>query len=351
MFRMQEKFLHAFNLVKDITYPALDKLSRFFGDWQFAWEKATESGFNRAGLSAELTEKILWARKKIDPIKEYEKLWEKDIFLITCKSAEFPDSLKNIPGPPFLLYRKGAALDKNFNRHVAMVGTRLPSVYGQKIALQLAEALAQAGGIIVSGLALGIDAISHFGAVKNCKPTVGVLASGIGRITPAANYNLARKILETGGTLLSEYASENVSYKSNFLERNRIISGLAKVTVVIEAKEKSGALITAHHALNQGRDIYALVGDINRPQAQGCLKLLTEGLAQPIYGIKDFMECAGFEMSDPENCLTGSEKLVLALIREMKNGSVDKSLLVEKSGLDIQTLNIILTKLEIKGLI
>lgn len=356
----------------------LQKLWQSFGDWQYAWEMAKESDFLRAGLDTELVQKIFAARNngdlirgkmafgKIDPEREYEKLWERDIVLISRDSAEYPEQLRQIPCPPFLIYRKGAKLvSENFwkqqgapsalkktvplQRYVAIVGTRLPSFYGEKITAKIGEDIALSGGIIVSGLAYGIDAIAHYAAVKNDKPTVVVLASGIEKITPSAHYSLARKILETGGTLISEYAGGNVSFKSNFLERNRLISGLCKSTIVIEAKEKSGALITAHHALEQGREIYALIGDILKPQAQGCIKLLMQGAAHPIFAIEELMQQLGFDVAkNREQNLSPEEKIILDLL---KIKAVNIAEIAFKTGLNVSVLNTVLTQLEIKGLV
>jgi len=343
-----EKFIHAFNLVPETGYLTLKKIWLHFGCWQHAWELGDLGDFLNAGLSEEMAARILKLRPVIDVDAEMHRLWCGDIVAVSPSSAEFPQLLKNIDDPPFLLYRKGAPLNAG-KTHVAVVGTRVPSAYGEKFAMEIAEGIALNGGVVVSGLAFGIDAIAHYAAVKNNRPTVAVLASGINRITPSSNTGLARKILEKGGTILSEYASGPPSFKWRFLERNRIISGLCKATIVIEAKERSGALITADHALKQGRDIYALVGDLTRPQARGCLDLIENGGALPITSVRGLLKDLGF---DPDaqviKNLTDEEVLVLAAVRD-KPMTADE--LCGKTFLLPEALNVRLTMLEMKNLI
>ncbi len=347
-----EIFIYAFQSVPGLTYVHLSHLWNFFKNWQYAWEKGTLAEYQKAGIRAEFSEEICYWRKKIDLPRAFSKLLEKDIMVLTPDSKEFPSSLKTIPCPPFLLYRKGAALD-NHQPHIAVVGSRIASSYGEKMALMIAENIAMSGGIVVSGLAFGIDAIAHFAAVKNNLPTIAVLASGLDYVTPTSHTGLARKILETGGTLLSEYPPDHLSFKNNFLERNRLISGLCKATIVVEAKERSGALITAHHALEQQRDIYALVGDIHRPQARGCLKLLMDGVAYPIFNIDELLQQLGFSSG-----VVRQKKLQFGLDEEarkifslIEHRPVFTETILEQTSLKPGNLGVILTTLEMKNLI
>lgn len=343
-----EPFLHAFNLMPGMGYITLQKLWNFFRDWQRAWESATEKEYSSAGITDEMVAKIVKFRAQMDVGREYEALWEKDIIALTRDSDEYPEPLRSIPSSPFLLYRKGAPLVPN-DRYVSIVGTRIPSSYGERMTLKIAEMVSLCGGIVVSGLAFGIDAIAHFGAIKNEKPTVAVLASGLDLVTPASHTNLAQKILETGGTLLSEYAGETSAYKIRFLERNRLISGLSKETIVIEAGQKSGALITAKHAVQQGRDVYALVGDITRPQAKGCLKLIQDGEAFPIVHVENLIQNLGFQSTRDSNfSLTIEEKSIMHILVS-KPRSIDDLLIETK--LPFSTMSFLLTQLELKGVI
>lgn len=345
---VMEKFLHAFNLVPGLDYRGLYRLLTYFGDWQAAWEQGKTGRFMAAGLTEGMALKISHLQSHLDIEREYALLWEKDINLILRDCAEFPLSLLGISDPPFALYRKGAPLTNDYP-NIAIVGSRVPSDYGEKIALQIAESIALSGGIVVSGLAFGIDAIAHFGAVKNRQPTVAVLASGLDRITPSSHTSLAAKILQTGGTILSEYAGDTSAYALRFLARNRIISGLSKVTIVIEAKKKSGALITARHANDQDRDVYALVGDITRPQAQGCLNLIIQGRALPILGIEDLLQCLGFEAANVRRMnFTAEEETVMRALLKRPCSTEE---LLKKTYLPFNKLSVALTHLELKSAI
>jgi DNA processing protein len=273
-----------------------------------------------------------------------------EIYKITQNSEEFPPLLKEIPQSPKLLYRRGSPLN-NQKPHIAIVGTRMPSAYGEKIAYILAKEIIKAGAIVVSGLAFGIDAKVHKAAVDLGKPTVAILASGVKHVTPQSHTDLANKIIEKGGTILSEYENYNSAHKFRFLERNRLISGLCKATIVIEAKERSGALITANHAFDQNRDIFALPGDIDRPQAQGCLKLIAQDKAIPITSKEQLLEDLGLNLKQTQIQSFASNKndnTVMCLLEEEPHSAQS---LTEKTGLPIMKINSTLSMLELQNLI
>ncbi len=347
-FFYMQKYIHAFNLVPGIGYISLQKILKCFGDFKRGWEKGTATSFIDAGLSRELSAQIVEGRNKMDVDEVFEKLKSKGISVLSRESPEYPALLNDIANPPFLLYRRGAPLTSS-DKFVAIVGTRVPSPYGEKMAYTIAEKISVCGGIVVSGLAFGVDAICHLAAVKTHKPTVAVMASPLENVTPASHFNLAKQILSEGGTILSEYAGDTSSYKYRFLERNRIISGLCLSTVVIEAAKKSGALITAAHANEQQRDVYALVGDITRPQAQGCLGLIDASKAFPIVSVDSLLYALGFDFSADRFSGLKSEELCVAEKLSFAPLSADE--LCGATGINPQLLNVILTKLEIKNLI
>ena len=199
---------------------------------------------------------------------------------------EYPSLLANIYDPPKKLYYKGnlACLKKTC---IAVVGTRRNSEYGEFYTKKIVAELSVYDVAIVSGLALGIDTIAHTTAIKQNLPTVAVLGSGLDNIYPRQNQTLSEKILSHGGLLLSEYADNEEAIKFHFPQRNRIISGLSVATIVTEAPEKSGALITASLALEQGRDIFTIPQDLERPESRGALYLLQNTSAYPISSAKD----------------------------------------------------------------
>ena len=190
--------------------------------------------------------------------------------------SDFPPLLREIPDAPFLLYYRGV-LPKADTPAVAIVGTRRPTGNGIKAALQLGTECGHAGIPVISGLARGIDTFAHRGALEGGGLTTAVLACGLDRLYPQSNARLAGRILETGGCILSEYAPGEPPLAYRFPQRNRIISGLARATVVVEAPAKSGALITADFALEQGRDVCVYAGIQDSVQNAGCKKLAEDG--------------------------------------------------------------------------
>jgi DNA processing protein len=190
--------------------------------------------------------------------------------------AGYPPLLGEIYDPPFLLYYLGCLPDPE-KPSAALVGTRRPSPGASAQAYALGRGLAKAGITVVSGLALGIDAMAHRGCLDGGGVTVAVLGSGLDELYPASNKALAKRILESGGAVVSEYPPGTKPYRWNFPERNRIISGFARGTVIVEAPERSGALHTARFALDQGRDLWAGKAGLRSPQGAGTRKLVEEG--------------------------------------------------------------------------
>lgn len=206
---------------------------------------------------------------------------------ITLQSAHYPALLKQIPKPPKQLFYEGnlQLLQKTC---ISIVGTRRNTDYGEYATEKIVSELACADVVIVSGLAKGIDAIAHKAALENGLPTIAVLGTGLKNIYPRQNINLAKEILRNG-LVISEY-EDHPPTKDVFPQRNRIISGLSLATIVIEAPEQSGALITAYFALDQNREVFTIPADIDRPESLGNLKLLKKSWAHPISCGKDILE-------------------------------------------------------------
>lgn len=196
---------------------------------------------------------------------------------IKINDNEYPRLLKNIYDPPKQIYILGNKEILN-NESIAIVGSRNATEYGKKVALKLAKDLSEKGIVIVSGLAKGIDSYSHLGTLySNTGKTIAVLGSGIIEMYPKENIILAKEIIKRGGCIISEYSPYTKPNKMNFPKRNRIISGLSKGVIIVEATEKSGALITADFALEQGRDVFAIPGDIFNKNYVGTNKLIQDG--------------------------------------------------------------------------
>ncbi|MEK7062316.1 MAG: DNA-processing protein DprA [Patescibacteria group bacterium] len=222
---------------------------------------------------------------------------KKNLKINTMKitDAEYPSLLKEIPNAPEMFYLLGK-LPKDDIIKVAIVGTRKAGAAGRRFAKELAQKLTELGVIIVSGLAMGIDTAAHEGAVLAGGKTIAVLANGLDTIYPAQNENLAEKILEFGGAIISEYKPGTPSFQNQFLERNRIVSGLSIATIVIEAPERSGSIVTARLAAEQGRDVFIVPGSIDNPNYRGSHQLIRDG-ARLVASIDDIIEDLGLENS------------------------------------------------------
>lgn len=209
--------------------------------------------------------------------------------VLTMQDADYPVRLRNIYEPPCLLYVRGQLPVFDEEVAIAMVGTRGATPYGVETAEKLSFSLAKQGALIVSGAAAGVDSASHRGALRAGKPTVAVLGSGVDVAYPAENERLYRDIAASGA-LISEYPPGTAAEGWHFPVRNRIISGLSLATVVVEAPEKSGALITADTALEQGRDVFAVPGPIDAPQSRGCNRMIADGAAALVCDSWDILQ-------------------------------------------------------------
>lgn len=274
----------------------------------------------------------------------------RNIQKIDIKSSEFPDRLKNIPCPPEQLYCTGDISLLN-NDSVAVVGSRKHTVYGKSVALMLGRRLAECGIPVVSGLALGIDAFSHEGALEKGGKTIGVLGSGIHKMGPRRNYDLMMRGLENGGLVVSEYPPEQDAAKYTFPMRNRIISGIGKCVVVVEAGFNSGSLITAQHAGEQGRPVYAVPGNINSQFSAGSNFLIRDG-ATPLVVIDDLIRDIGVDPTVSEEKLPelGPDELALYRIITKYDG-VSVNQVASESGKSTSFVSSIITIMEIKGLV
>lgn len=221
-----------------------------------------------------------------------ERLARLEVAAVTLEDALYPGRLRAIETPPVVLFVRGDARALSAPRSIAVVGTRRPTELGRHVAARIAGAVARAGGVVVSGLAVGIDGAAHAAAVAEAAPTVAVLGGGHGRLYPRAHARLADLVVGEGGAIVSEFGPDVGPTRWSFPRRNRIISGLAEATVVVEAGIKSGALITAAQALEQGRGCHLVPGPLDAPSSAGCLAFLREnhGEARVVAGVPELLE-------------------------------------------------------------
>ena len=276
-----------------------------------------------------------------------EKETKGEISFISSKDKKYPSELLQTPWPPKGLYIKG-----NFagdGPRVAIVGTRRCTSYGRDVAFKIAETLGREGIIIVSGLALGIDAAAHEGALAGRGVTWAVLGSGLKNIYPKAHMGLAKKIISEGGALISEYPQDLQARKHTFPERNRIVAGLAKLIIVIEAPEKSGALITARLALEAGREVGVVPGDVSRANFLGSNRLLREG-AHPILNAEDAMYLIGIEPSNETPRLDKFDEIAESILQCLNSPKSADEIILETK-LKPQLVSQKLMELELKNII
>ncbi|MFZ6681532.1 DNA-processing protein DprA [Undibacterium sp. Tian12W] len=270
--------------------------------------------------------------------------------VLTLADAGYPRSLLEIPDPPLMLYVKGrAALLEAAT--VAVVGSRNATVQGIRNAEQFSASLSSAGLCISSGLAAGIDAAAHQGALTGAGSTIAVIGTGADIVYPARNRNLAHLIAE-GGCIVSEYSLSTPALAPNFPRRNRIISGLAKGVLVVEAAAQSGSLITARMAAEQGREVFAIPGSIHSPLSKGCHQLIRQGAklvesAQDILEELQFQSAVAIRQSQSQAGLM--EQSETGLLKEISFDPVHMDMLASRTGMDIAGLTTELLNLELNG--
>lgn len=296
---------------------------------------------------------MIQAKKIWDLQKEYEELVKKQIRLLTCFDPAYPSKLTNIPDKPYALYVKGN-LPQEQCFSAAIVGARSCSRYGEKYAYEFAEILSGHGVQIISGLARGIDGIGQRGALMGRGKTFAVLGNGVDICYPREHIGLYGDILEMGGGILSEFRPGTKPLPYHFPRRNRIISGLSDLVLVMEAREKSGSLITADLALEQGKDVYALPGSVDSMLSLGCNQLIRQGA-----GILISPEMLLEELGISNQILQEKKKEAKKALESLENLVYSSVVLyptnlgqiIEETGLEPQEVLEILVSLEIKGYI
>jgi DNA processing protein len=295
---------------------------------------------------------ILESRRHWNPEEQFLKLAEDGISFVSFEQEAYPAKLRHIFDPPYCLYYRGS-LPPQDRYSVAIVGARGRSAYGMELAQKLAETLAREQIVVISGLARGIDGDAHRGALKGEGDTYAVLGCGVDRCYPAEHRYLYDSLLSRGG-ILSEYPPGTAPAAHFFPARNRIISGLCDCVVVIEAREKSGSLITADYAMEQGRDVYALPGRVTDSLSRGCNALIRQG-AGIFLGIEDFMkELSVFvpgnaaQLDFRKNLLEKDESLVYSLL-DFSPTAVGT--LLERTSFQLLELLELLESMEQKGVI
>lgn len=308
-------------------------------------------------LGENLAKKFVVFRSSFDPKKELEKLKKKSITVIPLSSPFYPFPLKNISDPPICLYAKGNInLFSNLNQEkltfFAIVGTRKPTSYGEAITKIFANELAGAGLVIVSGMAIGVDSLTHWETLNSNGKTTAVLGCGVDIVYPQSNQRLYEEIIKKGGLIVSEFPPGHLVKKGLFIARNRLISGLSKGVLVVEGTSDSGALITARYAAEQGREVFAPPGPITSSMSQAPLILLKQG-ARLVVSPKDILEELSIsylvkEKIDILKKLNEEEKMIYSLLEKEGKTIDDLVLALNKNPSEILNL---LSLMEIKSFV
>lgn len=334
---MENIFYNALAIYFEGNYLQLSKLKNKFKNWKKAFDFLSKE---RKIIPSDL------------PEKEWEKLERLKIDLLLLEDSNYPLLLKEISHPPLGIYVRGKL---NSNKpSLAVVGTRKSTAEGKELARKFSFELARAKIQIVSGLALGIDASAHRGCLDAGEQTIAVLANGLERIYPRFNEKLGKEIIEKGGAIISEYPIGSPTLPYRFLERNRIISGLSKGVLVIEAPQNSGSLVTAHFGLEQNRDIFVIPGPVNHPNFVGSHQLIRNG-GELVTEPKQILESLNVKFNvSPQNdnklLLTPEEKAIFKFLQEIAV-PVETDKIIEAVDLEASVVNRILSFMVIKNII
>ncbi|MDX9702050.1 MAG: DNA-processing protein DprA [Candidatus Auribacterota bacterium] len=355
---MDERSCYIFLNLLSLGYRTALKLKTEFGSLSEAVSADKQALLAVHGIRKNSAESIVSKRGMPLVEKELELADKSGFTVLTVGDEEYPQPLKNIDSPPLVLYINGTLTDQDASA-IAIVGTRKPTSYGKTVAFNAGYDLAAQGVTVVSGLATGLDTEAHRGALKAEGRTLAVLGSGLLRLYPRENEKLARKIIGQGA-VISEFPLETEPFRSNFPIRNRVISGLSSGTIVVEAAAKSGSLITAGFAAEQGRTVFAVPGNIDQPTSSGANRLINQG-AVLYESVEDVFRELPYlrrkknvtaehptDMKKSDVSLSSEEKKVVTLLSK-KPLHIDE--LTEASDFNAPQLSVLLLTLEMKKVV
>jgi DNA processing protein len=339
-----------FNLVKGIGAVRTQMLLDAFGDLQTAWN-ASPADLRQAGLSRKLVETCIQVRSEVNLELVWNNIQKQGIQVLTWKDADYPRRLKDIDQSPPVLYIRGEyRLDDDWA--VAIVGTRRVTPYGRQVTAEVASALAHSGVTVISGLARGVDAVAHSSALDAGGRSLAVLGNGVDRVYPAEHRLLAERLVKSGA-LISDYSPGTPPEAINFPPRNRIISGLSMAVVVVEAGERSGALITANFAAEQGKEVFAVPGNIHVPQSAGTNRLIQQG-AHPFLSVQDMLESLDLTLVSEQRSVRKAmpaDEFEARLLEMLAGQPLHVDEISQQADLPIAMVTSTLALMELKGMV
>mgnify|MGYP002630482978 CR=1 FL=1 len=348
------KYWLALNMVVGVGRTLFHRLAQAFESPENVFSASASDLMQVQGIGDKIAREIAGFDVDQATGREFGLAEKEDIRILTLESAEYPELLKSIYDPPPVLYIKGKPLN-SFTYPLAVVGTRNPSEYGKVIAQRLCVKLAVAGFNLVSGLARGIDTLVHKAALESGADTIAVFGCGLGHTYPPENRKLRNEIIQQGA-IISEFPVLMRPDRNNFPARNRVLSGLSLGTVVVEAAEKSGALITADFALEQGREVFAVPGNITSPKSRGTNDLIKAGaklVDSPEAVIEELIPVlkgrASEHKKEPEIELDNDQERRVFSLLSFEGRHIDN--LIENSNLSPAQVSATLLQLELRGLV
>ena len=348
----EDKYFIAFSSIEEISSSFIKTIIDIRGSIQSAWE-SEEKDFLNSGLRKNSVQAFLDKRDNIDPEKLYNLTVEKGINWITYNSEEYPPLLKQIDSPPMILYYRGNLNRVNFEKTLSVVGSRRASTMGKENLGRILKDFYGTDLTIVSGGASGIDTCAHQNAIKNNLTTIVVIGSGLDNLYPAQNEKMFEEICQNYGVVMSEFWHDFEPLPFRFPIRNRIVSGLSRGTLIVEAALKSGAMITANLCLDQNRELMCMPGDINNPNTQGIYHLLKNGASMVTNG-QDIMDVMGWEKIKSPKDVINKEGNTFSetenrIIEEISIDPMDADMIASKLNIDISEIMMTLTTMELQG--
>ena len=350
----EDKYFIAFSSIEEISAVFIKKIFDIKGSIKSAWE-AQEKDFLNSGLRVSSVKKFLQKRDSIDPDKLFNKTVEKGINWITYNNEDYPYLLKQIDSPPMILFYRGNLKRVNFEKTLSVVGSRRASTLGKENLGRILRDFMGTDLTIVSGGAAGVDTSAHENAIKNNLSTIVVIGSGLDKLYPVQNEKIFEQICQSYGVIMSEYWHDFEPLPFRFPIRNRIVSGLSRGTLIVEAAMKSGAMITANLCLEQGRELMCMPGNINNPNTQGIYHLLKNGASMITNG-QDIMDVMGWQKlknvkNDSETKYSNLSDYEKEILNELSIEPISADTIASKLNKDIAELMSVLTTMELSGLI
>ena len=345
------KYWIAFSRIRRVGRARVAMLEGHFGALSEAWG-ASSVQLTEAGLDRRTAANAARSWNKVDPDAELERVHKAGVTALTWHDAQYPPRLKEIYDKPPLLYVKGEILPED-ERAVAVVGTRRPTAYGREATRQVTSELANNGLTIVSGLAKGVDGVAHRAALDAGARTIAVMGSGLDVMYPREHAELARRISE-GGAVVSEFALGTRPDSQNFPRRNRIISGMSLGTLVTEAPETSGALLTARHALEQDREVFCIPGSILSEMSRGGNRLVRDSAAKLVTRAEDVIEELNLSTVEYQIELAAffpEDEAQAAVLKYVTFDPIHIDEIIRNSSLASSTVSGALTMMELRGMI